>query len=121
MLTSARKPCLTRRRPAGDNEASARRVAAAVGIEDVRAGLAPEHKLAAVRAVREAGAGSARGAGVIMVRPATLAGPWKPVARVSKLAGLGFGVWGHHPSHAARHTAAAGHTLSQHTITGMLC
>lgn len=57
------------RRPAGDNTATARRVAAAVGIEDVRAGLAPEHKLAAVRAVREAGAGSARGAGVIMVRP----------------------------------------------------
>ncbi|KAK9826478.1 hypothetical protein WJX81_003446 [Elliptochloris bilobata] len=51
----------------GDTAASARRVAAAAGIKDVQAGLAPEQKLAAVQAAREAGAGSARGAGVIMV------------------------------------------------------
>ncbi|MET9428979.1 heavy metal translocating P-type ATPase [Streptomyces sp. NPDC003036] len=39
----------------GDNEAAARRIAAEAGIEDVRAGLLPEDKVAAVRAWERAG------------------------------------------------------------------
>ncbi|MEU9155779.1 heavy metal translocating P-type ATPase [Streptomyces sp. NPDC048417] len=49
---------LTRAAPVlltGDNQRAAARLAAEVGIEDVRAGLLPEHKVAAVRELEEAG------------------------------------------------------------------
>ncbi|MGP3956106.1 heavy metal translocating P-type ATPase [Nonomuraea sp. 3N208] len=50
-VTEARPVLLT-----GDNPRAAGRVAAQVGIADVRAGLLPEHKVAAVRELQERGA-----------------------------------------------------------------
>ena len=58
--------------PAGDTEASAKRIAEATGITNVAAGLSPEEKLHAIKGAREqACSPSARFPGVIMVRPPT--------------------------------------------------
>lgn len=52
----------------GDSPASAARIGRLLGMDEVHAGLGPAEKLAAVQEARLAGAGCARGPGVIMVR-----------------------------------------------------